>query len=63
MFYVTEMPINKYGDGPEMDEKMVKQVLWEIWDTDCALVCTLHNQHTAIKVCADLNRYWVQYGR
>lgn len=58
MFYVMEMPVNEDGDGPEMEKEKVFQTLWEIWDENCVVVCTLMSQHRANEVCNDLNHYW-----
>lgn len=31
-FFVIEMPVNKDGNGPEIDESKVVETRWQIWD-------------------------------
>lgn len=39
-FMVVPMPVNKDGDGPEMDESLVVETRYEVWDS---VFQTLHD--------------------
>lgn len=41
-FYPIMMPLNKDGNGPEMDNKNVTEIKFEVWD----MFCNTHGSHS-----------------
>lgn len=31
-YFIIEMPVNKEGKGPEMDDRKVVATYWEVWN-------------------------------
>lgn len=32
--FVIPMPLNREGNGPEMDPNLIWEVRWQVWDSD-----------------------------
>lgn len=45
--YIIPMPINKDGEGPEMDENKVVKILYEVWDYDFITLAQFETEEEA----------------
>ena len=53
-FYVIDMPLDKNGDGPEMESPA--QMTYEVWDQVTIDLCVCSDKETAFLICDLLNR-------
>ena len=55
-FTVVEMPINREGKGPEMDQSKVVKVIFQVWDSNNATFKEFNSEARAEYICRKLNK-------
>ena len=49
------MPLNEAGEGPELDQSLVRQVVFEIWDSNNVTVKIFRSPRKAQSICNKMN--------
>lgn len=57
MYFVVRMPLNRDGEGPEMDEDKVVEVIYEVWDDAFQHVSSYSTEEEASHHCNILNQF------
>lgn len=55
-YFVIVMPVNKYGQGPEMNFKKVEKLTWEVWSQELDNFGSFDYLCQAIQRCEELNK-------
>lgn len=56
MTTVIPMPLNKDGEGPEMDPNKVVETVWELWDDDCQTLSVHPTEVEALAALSNLEK-------
>ena len=54
-YFVIDMPLNEAGEGPEMDQSLVRQVVYQIWDSNNVTVKMFKSPRKAQSICNKMN--------
>lgn len=49
-----EIPLNKQGEGPEMDYDKIVKTVWQIWDANFATIAEHSSEEEAKKEVVEL---------
>lgn len=61
-FIVIDMPLNADGEGPEMNQLLVRRIVYEIWDSNNATIRRYNSLKKAERVCHKMNVLGYKHG-
>lgn len=54
-FFVVDMPIDQYGNGPAQIGFNAVKVVWEVWDSELQTVSVHNTEQEALQSAEELN--------
>lgn len=55
-YIVVDMPLNAAGEGPELDQTLVRRVIYQIWDSNNVTIKEFMSPRKAQTVCNKMNK-------